>query len=135
MLSKQRTLSKQKIADPRRPPPSPEATEEPHHGRRESRLSSHRRGRRVESDIHPVLAEEAVLEIRTSTSGTATCPGPVRRVHAGPRGKVTALIGPSGCGKSTLLRSVNRLNDLIDSCASRATCCSTATPSTAGRWT
>src|SRR6185436_582012 len=32
-----------------------------------------------------------------------------------PRGQVTALIGPSGCGKSTLLRSVNRLNDLIDS--------------------
>jgi phosphate transport system ATP-binding protein len=32
-----------------------------------------------------------------------------------PRGKVTALIGPSGCGKSTLLRSVNRLNDLVDS--------------------
>ncbi len=31
------------------------------------------------------------------------------------RGKVTALIGPSGCGKSTLLRSVNRMNDLIDS--------------------
>ena len=25
------------------------------------------------------------------------------------------MIGPSGCGKSTLLRSVNRLNDLIDS--------------------
>jgi phosphate transport system ATP-binding protein len=32
-----------------------------------------------------------------------------------PRGKVTALIGPSGCGKSTLLRSVNRMNDLIES--------------------
>ena len=31
-----------------------------------------------------------------------------------PAGKVTALIGPSGCGKSTLLRSINRLNDLID---------------------
>jgi phosphate transport system ATP-binding protein len=30
-------------------------------------------------------------------------------------GKVTALIGPSGCGKSTLLRSINRLNDLIES--------------------
>jgi phosphate transport system ATP-binding protein len=29
-------------------------------------------------------------------------------------GKVTALVGPSGCGKSTLLRSINRLNDLID---------------------
>lgn len=29
-------------------------------------------------------------------------------------GTVTALIGPSGCGKSTLLRSINRMNDLID---------------------
>ncbi len=29
--------------------------------------------------------------------------------------QVTAFIGPSGCGKSTLLRSINRLNDLIDS--------------------
>ncbi|MGL4534788.1 MAG: phosphate ABC transporter ATP-binding protein PstB [Fusobacteriaceae bacterium] len=27
---------------------------------------------------------------------------------------VTALIGPSGCGKSTFLRSINRMNDLID---------------------
>jgi phosphate transport system ATP-binding protein len=32
-----------------------------------------------------------------------------------PAGKVTAMIGPSGCGKSTLLRSMNRLNDLVDS--------------------
>ena len=30
--------------------------------------------------------------------------------------KITALIGPSGCGKSTLLRSLNRMNDLIDTC-------------------
>ena len=29
--------------------------------------------------------------------------------------EVTALIGPSGCGKSTFLRTLNRLNDLIDS--------------------
>lgn len=28
---------------------------------------------------------------------------------------VTALIGPSGCGKTTFLRSLNRMNDLIDS--------------------
>ncbi len=28
---------------------------------------------------------------------------------------VTALIGPSGCGKSTFLRTVNRMNDLIES--------------------
>lgn len=31
-----------------------------------------------------------------------------------PKNKVTALIGPSGCGKSTFLRSINRMNDLID---------------------
>ena len=31
------------------------------------------------------------------------------------KNEVTALIGPSGCGKSTFLRSLNRLNDLIDS--------------------
>lgn len=29
--------------------------------------------------------------------------------------KVTAFIGPSGCGKSTLLKSINRMNDLVDS--------------------
>ncbi len=29
--------------------------------------------------------------------------------------RVTAFIGPSGCGKSTYLRSLNRMNDLIDS--------------------
>lgn len=28
---------------------------------------------------------------------------------------ITAFIGPSGCGKSTFLRTLNRLNDLIDS--------------------
>ncbi len=29
--------------------------------------------------------------------------------------EVTALIGPSGCGKSTFLKTINRMNDLIDS--------------------
>lgn len=28
--------------------------------------------------------------------------------------KVTAFIGPSGCGKSTFLKTLNRMNDLID---------------------
>tara|TARA_B110000037_G_C17097898_1_gene496760 strand:+ start:519 stop:1349 length:831 start_codon:yes stop_codon:yes gene_type:complete len=31
--------------------------------------------------------------------------------------RVTALIGPSGCGKSTFLRCLNRMNDLIQTCA------------------
>lgn len=30
------------------------------------------------------------------------------------RQDITALIGPSGCGKSTLLRSINRINDLVE---------------------
>ena len=29
---------------------------------------------------------------------------------------ITAFIGPSGCGKSTLLKSLNRMNDLVESC-------------------
>src|SRR6056297_2865317 len=31
-----------------------------------------------------------------------------------PEKQVTAVIGPSGCGKSTFLRSINRMNDLVD---------------------
>lgn len=32
-----------------------------------------------------------------------------------PERSVVALIGPSGCGKSTFLRTLNRMNDLVDS--------------------
>jgi len=32
------------------------------------------------------------------------------------RRSITAIIGPSGCGKSTFLRTINRMNDTIDSC-------------------
>lgn len=28
--------------------------------------------------------------------------------------KITSFIGPSGCGKSTLLKSINRMNDLVE---------------------
>lgn len=31
------------------------------------------------------------------------------------KNEVTAFIGPSGCGKSTLLKSINRMNDLVES--------------------
>ena len=31
------------------------------------------------------------------------------------RNEITAFIGPSGCGKSSLLKSLNRMNDLIES--------------------
>ena len=29
--------------------------------------------------------------------------------------KITAFIGPSGCGKSTFLKTLNRMNDLVES--------------------
>jgi phosphate transport system ATP-binding protein len=32
-----------------------------------------------------------------------------------PEREVTALIGPSGCGKSTFIKTLNRMNDLVDS--------------------
>jgi phosphate transport system ATP-binding protein len=74
------------------------------------------RGERVVSDTHAELAgETAVLE----TSAFQLWYGAAQALHqismVVPEGKITALIGPSGCGKSTLLRSVNRMNDLIDS--------------------
>ncbi len=31
------------------------------------------------------------------------------------KNEITALIGPSGCGKSTFIRTLNRMNDLIES--------------------
>ena len=34
-----------------------------------------------------------------------------------PKNRITALIGQSGCGKSTLISCFNRMNDLMDNCA------------------
>ncbi len=33
-----------------------------------------------------------------------------------PAKNITAFIGPSGCGKSTLLKTLNRMNDIVQSC-------------------
>ena len=82
----------------------------------ENRLAAITRGEPFESAIHPNVAkEEAVLEV----DDFCLWYGPKKAIHnismQIPRNQVTALIGPSGCGKSTLLRSVNRMNDLIDS--------------------
>ncbi|MFY8200025.1 MAG: ATP-binding cassette domain-containing protein, partial [Pirellula staleyi] len=80
------------------------------------RLKAIADGQRVESVVHDeVLREDPVLRI----VGFNLFYGRKQALHniSMPlaKGKVTALIGPSGCGKSTLLRSVNRMNDLIDS--------------------
>ena len=37
--------------------------------------------------------------------------------------EITALIGPSGCGKSTLLKTLNRMNDLVESCRITGSVC------------
>ena len=81
-----------------------------------SRLEAIVAGEPVSSETHPELAgEDAILEIEKFCLWY----GRKQALHdidmRIPTGKVTALIGPSGCGKSTLLRSVNRINDLIDS--------------------
>ena len=73
-------------------------------------------GPEVPSEVHEqVLAENPVLEIDRFNLWY----GSKQALHGItmpiPNNKVTALVGPSGCGKSTLLRSVNRLNDLVQS--------------------
>jgi len=70
----------------------------------------------TETHVHESLApEESVLDVDGFKLWYAEAQALFDISMKVPRGKVTALIGPSGCGKSTLLRSVNRLNDLIES--------------------
>lgn len=80
-----------------------------------NRLAAIARGESFPTAMHQTLAaEEVVVDIRDFNLWY----GPKKALHnitlGIPRGTVTALVGPSGCGKSTLLRSVNRMNDLID---------------------
>jgi phosphate transport system ATP-binding protein len=73
-------------------------------------------GKDVSTETHESLqSEEIVLEMRDFNLWYGDKQAIFHNTMDVPRGKVTSLIGPSGCGKSTLLRSVNRINDLIDS--------------------
>ena len=73
-------------------------------------------GRDVPSELHPsVMQETPVLEIDRFNLWYANKQALHGITMPIPINKVTALVGPSGCGKSTLLRSVNRLNDLVQS--------------------
>ena len=80
------------------------------------RLQAVAAGRDVPAEVHPEVREVTpVLEIDRFNlwyAGKQALHGITMPI---PLNKVTALIGPSGCGKSTLLRSVNRLNDLVQS--------------------
>ena len=80
------------------------------------RLAAIERGEAVTPEVHTELAhEECVLNVAQFNLWYGASQALFDISMQIPKGKVTALIGPSGCGKSTLLRSVNRLNDLIDS--------------------
>jgi phosphate transport system ATP-binding protein len=80
------------------------------------RLAAVAAGREVEAEVHDsVLAEPPVLEVDRFNLWYGTKQALHRITMPVPLNKVTALVGPSGCGKSTLLRSVNRLNDLVQS--------------------
>ena len=81
-----------------------------------ARLAAIARGERVEAETHAALAGEThVLDILDFDLWYGSARALFSIAMQIPKGKVTALIGPSGCGKSTLLRSVNRLNDLVES--------------------
>ncbi len=82
---------------------------------RKNRLAAIAAGERVDTDTHPQIKNEThVLQIEKFCLWYGSKQALFDVNMAIPKGKVTALIGPSGCGKSTLLRSVNRLNDMID---------------------
>ena len=81
-----------------------------------NRLKAIADGQDIESVVHDeVMNCESVLSIRNFSLyyGRKQALYNINMPIA--KGLVTALVGPSGCGKSTLLRSVNRMNDLIDS--------------------
>ncbi len=81
----------------------------------ESRLVAVSRGQAVPAHIHDELRNiDAVLDIDRFSLWYGKKQALFDVSLKIPRGKITALIGPSGCGKSSLLRSVNRLNDLIE---------------------
>jgi phosphate transport system ATP-binding protein len=90
---------------------APRAAEPP-----QDRLAAVAAGREVDAEVHDsVRAEPPVLEVDRFNLWYGAKQALHRITMPIPLNKVTALVGPSGCGKSTLLRSVNRLNDLVQS--------------------
>src|SRR5262245_1639728 len=99
--------------DPQLPQPAEPPSPEPVEGRVFEAIS---RAEHFPTALHEaVLSEKPVLAVRDFELWYGAKQALFKVSMPVAAGKVTALIGPSGCGKSTLLRSVNRLNDLIDS--------------------
>ncbi|RLT17447.1 MAG: phosphate ABC transporter ATP-binding protein [Planctomycetota bacterium] len=99
------------VDEPPREAGAPRAPEPP-----QDRLVAVAAGREVDPEVHEsVLREPPVLEIDRFNLWYGAKQALHQITMLIPLHKVTALVGPSGCGKSTLLRSVNRLNDLVQS--------------------
>jgi phosphate transport system ATP-binding protein len=97
------------------PGPASESTPGGEPARYGGKLVAIQRGEPVQTEVHEAVAREAsVLDIDDFCLWYGPKQALFNVTISIPKGKVTALIGPSGCGKSTLLRSVNRLNDLVD---------------------
>jgi phosphate transport system ATP-binding protein len=80
-----------------------------------NRLKAIADGQTFESVIHAeVLSRDPVVSIRDFSLFYNRKQALYNITMPIVKGMVTALVGPSGCGKSTLLRSVNRMNDLIE---------------------
>ncbi|MFT5040189.1 MAG: phosphate transport system ATP-binding protein [Hyphomicrobiaceae bacterium] len=85
-------------------------------GQAVSALDAIASGGGFDSVVHPAISrEKAALDIRDFRLWYGDKQAIYDVSMRIPKGQVTALIGPSGCGKSTLLRSVNRMNDLVES--------------------
>ena len=81
-----------------------------------NRLKAIADGQTFDSVIHPeVLSREPVVAIKDFSLFYGRKQALYNISMPIVKGLVTALVGPSGCGKSTLLRSVNRMNDLVES--------------------
>jgi len=81
-----------------------------------NRLAEIAAGARFQAEVHPELDQETpVVEVCGFNLHYGAKQALFDINMKIPKGRITALVGPSGCGKSTLLRSVNRINDLLDS--------------------
>lgn len=71
-------------------------------------------------DMQPSKQQPANRNVKISTSDVHVYYGETEAIKGIDlniyENEVIAFIGPSGCGKSTFLRTLNRMNDTIDSC-------------------
>lgn len=71
-------------------------------------------------DTNSNKKQKPASEVKLSTSGVHVYYGEAEAIKGIDleiyQNEVIAFIGPSGCGKSTFLRTLNRMNDTIDSC-------------------